>query len=76
MLNLTAEDLQPFKVGRDAGAPVTDIPPVLPMPVPLPAPVKPPGGDTAPSLAPQFPGTPGPVKPVNPPVPVKPPKGG
>ena len=80
VLNLTAEDLQPFKVGRDAGAPVTDLPPVLPMPVPLPAPVKPPGGDAAPSaapsLAPQFPSTPGPVKPVNPPVPVKPPKGG
>ena len=75
VLNLTAEDLQPFKVGRDAGAPVTDLPPLLPMPVPVPTPPKPPGGDAAPGLAPQFPATPGPATPVNPPAPVKPPKG-
>ncbi len=72
VLNLTAEDLQPFRVGRDAGAPLTDIVPQLPIPLPLPAP-KPPGGDAAPSAAPQFPNVPGPATPVTPPV--KPPKG-
>ena len=71
VLNLSAEDLQAFKVGRDGGAPLTDIPPLLPLPIPLP---KPPGGDTAPSFAPQFPTSPGPATPVTPP-PVKPPKG-
>ena len=71
VLNLSAEDLQPFKVGRDGGAPLTDLP--LPLPVPLPAP-KPPGGDAAPSPLPQFPTTPtGPVTPVQPPAPIKPP---
>ena len=30
VLNLTAEDLQAFKVGRDGGAPLTDIAPPLP----------------------------------------------
>lgn len=74
VLNLTAEDLQPFKVGRDAGAPLTDVLP--PLPIPLPTPPKPPGGDAAPSLAPQFPNSPGNATPVTPPVPVKPPKGG
>src|SRR5689334_5135449 len=73
VLNLTAEDLQPFRVGRDAGAPVTDI--VPPLPIPLPAPPKPPGGDAAPTLSPQFPNAPGPATPVTPPAPVKPPKG-
>ena len=75
VLNLTAEDLRPFKVGREGGSPVTDIPPLLPMPVPLQTPPKPPGGDAAPSLAPQFPAAPGPATPVNPPAPIKPPKG-
>ena len=70
VLNLTAEDLQPFKVGRDGGAPITDIPTLLPLPTPQPLP-KPPGGDAAP----QFPMTPGPATPVTPPAPVKPPKG-
>jgi general secretion pathway protein D len=74
VLNLTAEDLQAIRVGRDAGAPVTDIVPPLPIPLPLPTPPKPPGGDAAPSLAPQFPNTPGPATPVTPPKP--PPKGG
>ena len=74
VLNLTAEDLQPFKVGRDGGAPVTDIPPLLPMPIPMPTPPKPPGGDAAPSLAPPFPSPTGPATPVSPP-PIKPPKG-
>ena len=72
VLNLTAEDLQAFKVGRDGGAPLTDLPPLMPIPVPLPAP-KPPGSDPAPALAPQFPGSPGPAAPVTPPVaPIKP----
>jgi general secretion pathway protein D len=76
VLNLTAEDLQPFRVGRDAGAPVTDIIPPLPIPLPVPAPPKPPGGDAAPPLSPQFPGSPGPATPVGPPTPVKPPPKG
>lgn len=70
VLNLTAEDLQPFKVGRDGGnTPLIDIAPPLPMPVPLP--LKPPGGDAA---APQFPASTGPATPVTipPAVPVKP----
>jgi len=71
VLNLSAADLQPFKVGRDGGAPLTDIPPILPMPLPLP---KPPGGDASPALSPQFPGAPaGPATPVTPPAPIKPP---
>ncbi|MBY0495388.1 MAG: hypothetical protein K2Y23_14340 [Cyanobacteria bacterium] len=74
VLNLTAEDLQPFKVGRDGGAPLTEMPPVMPLPLPLPAAPKPPGGDAAPALAPQFPSAPGPSTPVTVP-PVKPPKG-
>ena len=75
VLNLTAGDLEPFKVGRDGGAPLTDIvPPMpLPLPIPLPVPPKPPGGDVQqPSLAPQFPTTPDAAVPVGPP-PVKPP---
>ena len=75
VLNLSAEDLQAFRMGRDAGAPLTDIPPLLPLPVPLPTPPKPPGGDAAPSLSPAFPTAPtGPATPVQPP-PIKPPKG-
>ena len=77
VLNLTAEDLQAFKVGRDAGAPLTDIVPPMPLPIPLPTPPKPPGGDAAqPALAPQFPAIPGTAVPISP-TPVKPPpKGG
>ena len=75
VLNLSAEDLQAFKMGRDAGAPLTDIPPMLPIPVPLPTPPKPPGGDAASPLAPPFPTPAGPVTPVQPP-PVKPPPKG
>jgi general secretion pathway protein D len=73
VLSLTAEDLQAFKVGRDAGAPMTDIMPAMPLPMPTPLP-KPPGGDAAPSTMPMFP-VPGPATPVTPPAPVKPPKG-
>ena len=62
VLNLSREDLQPFKVGRDSNAPVSDVPPPLPMPLPLPAPTRPPGGDSAPSAAPQFPGAAGAIQ--------------
>jgi general secretion pathway protein D len=74
VLNLTAEDLQPFKVGRDGGAPLADIVPPLPIPLPLPAP-KPQGGDAAPSGAAGFAAPSGPATPVTPPAPIKP-KGG
>jgi general secretion pathway protein D len=73
VLNLTAEDLRPFRVGRDGGAPLTDLAPQLPLPLPMPLP-KPPGADAAPSASPAFPNV-GPATPVTPPVPVKP-KGG
>jgi general secretion pathway protein D len=74
VLNLTAEDLQPFKVGRDASAPLAEIAPPIPLPLPVPPPPKPPGGD---ALAP-VPGTApaGPATPLQPPVPVKPPPKG
>ncbi|MEP6782139.1 MAG: secretin N-terminal domain-containing protein [Acidobacteriota bacterium] len=76
VLNLTAEDLQPFKIGRDGGAPLTDmVAPLMPIPLQLP---KPPGGDesASPSLSPTFPATTGPATPVRTPVPVKPPPKG
>ena len=62
VLNLTAEDLQPFRVPRD-GAVGGDMPPPLPIPLPLPLP-KPPGEEqpAAPALAPAAPG--GPAAPV------------
>jgi hypothetical protein len=70
-LNLTAEDLQPFRVPRDGGIPGADVAPQLPIPLPLPLP-KPPGDEqpAAPALAPTVPG--GPVTPLKPP-PIKPP---
>ena len=70
VLNLTAEDLQPFRMGRDGGAPITDI-----APLPIPLPQRPPGGDeaAAPRLSPTFPTSPaGTAAPVRAPVPVKP----
>jgi general secretion pathway protein D len=69
VLNLTAEDLQPFRVPRDGGAAGEALPP-LPIPLPLP---KPPGDEqpAAPGLSPIVPG--GPATPLKPP-PVKPPK--
>lgn len=74
VLNLTAEDLQPFRVAREAGAAgVVDIAPPLPLPLPLPTPPKPPGDDATPALSPQFPNSPAPAAPINPPAPVKPP---
>ena len=77
VLSLTAEDLQAFKVGRDGGAPLTDIAPPLPLPLPLPNP-KPPGEDTStPGVAPAFP-APIPATPLRtpPPAPVRPPPKG
>ncbi len=76
VLNLTAEDLQPFRVPRDGGT-TGGIDIVPPLPIPLPPP-KPPGNiedvTAVPSLAPAFPTpAPGPATPVKPPV--KPPKG-
>jgi general secretion pathway protein D len=77
VLNLSAEDLQAFRVGRDGGAPLTDILPPMPLPIPLPTPPKPPGGDEPSSLSPSFPGAPaGPAAPVRAPTPVKPPPKG
>ena len=76
VLNLTAEDLQPFRVPRDSGSGGIEMA-VPPLPIPLPPP-KPPGNTedatVAPGLAPAFPApAPGPATPVKPPV--KPPKG-
>jgi general secretion pathway protein D len=72
VLNLTAEDLQPFRVPREAGAPGGDALPPLPIPLPLP---KPPGDEqpVAPGVAPTVPPA-GPATPLKPP-PIKPPKG-
>ncbi len=71
VLNLTADDLQPFRMGREGGAPITDI-----APLPIPLPQRPPGGDeagSAPGLSLTFPSLPaGPAAPVRAPTPVKP----
>jgi len=76
VLNLTAEDLRPFRVPRDGN---TGLPEAMPpLPIPLPAP-KPPGEEnvmppaSSPSLSPTVPGAPGPATPLKPP-PIKPPK--
>jgi general secretion pathway protein D len=72
VLNLTAEDLRPFRVPRESGAPGNDAAPPLPIPLPLPVP-KPPGDEQpAPTVAPGVPA--GPVTPLKPPAPIKPPK--
>jgi general secretion pathway protein D len=62
VLNLRAEDLTPFRVGRDSGAPLVD--------VPLPAPAPRPPGD--PDDAPLTPPPPAPARPIIP-IPPKPP---
>src|SRR5688500_14228536 len=67
VLSLTAEDLQAFKVGRDGGAPLTEIAPPLPLPLPPP---KPPGDDpSTPAVSPSFP-APIPATPIRPAPPV------
>ncbi len=75
VLNLTAEDLRPFRVPRDAGT-TGGMDVLPPLPIPLP---KPPGNNEdapgVPGLAPVFPLPPGTATPVQPPKPVKPPKG-
>jgi general secretion pathway protein D len=73
VLNLSDADLQAFRVGRDSGAPITDIPP---LPVPLPVlQAKPPGEEQPVGAPPRAPVVPpgGPAVPVKPPVPPKPP---
>jgi general secretion pathway protein D len=74
VLNVTAEDLRPFRVPRDGGLPAgADVAPPLPIPLPLPVP-KPPG-DEQPVFAPTPPAGPaGPATPIKPP-PIKPPTG-
>jgi general secretion pathway protein D len=68
VLDLNAADLQPFRVGRDSGAPLIDIP--LPSPVPIPP--RPPGdvpeGTVQPPRSPTLPIQP-PTQPVKPPPP-------
>jgi general secretion pathway protein D len=78
VLDLDAEDLQPFRVGRDPSAPI-EPPPATPLPPPRPpgdagpAPVFPPVPQTTPPRAPLLPGpqTTQPAVPISPP-PVKP----
>ena len=68
VLDLKAEDLEPFRVGRDSGAPLIDIP--LPAPIPA-APKPPPPADIPEPTAP--PGQPAPATPIKPPKPPPPP---
>ncbi len=78
VLDLTADDLQAFRVGRDSGAPLIDIP----LPAPILVPPRPPGdtpeagllppGQTRPPRSPLEP-FPDPAQPLKPPVPAKPP---
>jgi general secretion pathway protein D len=72
VLSLTEADLQPFRVGRDSGAPLIDIP--LPAPIPAPA-TRPPGTDAPDPAAPPAPAAPRPPPPLpsQPAQPVKPP---
>jgi general secretion pathway protein D len=80
VLNLTEADLLPFRVGRDSGAPLIDIP--LPAPVPAPA-TRPPGIDAPDPTAPPAPAAPRPTppppsqpaQPLKPPPPPPPPGG-
>jgi general secretion pathway protein D len=67
VLNLRAEDLTPFRVGRDSGAPLIDLP--LANPLPPPPPAKPPGTELDPA-APPTPVLPSPAQPAKP---IKPP---
>ena len=73
VLDLNAADLQPFRVGRDSGAPLIDIP----LPAPVPIPPRPPGEQPESTLPGQPPRSP--LIPVPPPTqpqpaqPLKPP---
>ena len=68
VLDLDAEDLAPFRVGRDSGSPVIDIP----LPAPPPKPPAEPFDPAIPPLPPP-PGQPPPAQPIQPPKPPKPP---
>jgi general secretion pathway protein D len=68
VLDLEAEDLAPFRVGRDSGAPLIDIP----LPAPPPKPPAEPIEQPIPPLAPPA-GQPTPAQPIQPPKPPKPP---
>jgi general secretion pathway protein D len=72
VLDLTEADLRPFRVGREATAPLLDLPgiiePQLPPQLAPPDPAQqPPGQQQQPA-----PGTPGPIQPVQPPQPPPP----
>ena len=73
VLDLRPEDLKPFRVGRDSGAPLIDIP--LPAPVPrppgdTPEVVAPPPVQTTPPRSPLLPAPqPSPAQPLKPPPP-------
>jgi general secretion pathway protein D len=68
VLDLEAEDLAPFRVGRDSGAPVIDIP----LPAPPPRPPAEPFDPAIPPLPPPS-GQQPPAQPIQPPKPPKPP---
>ncbi|MBA3269861.1 MAG: type II and III secretion system protein, partial [Acidobacteria bacterium] len=79
VLDLKAEDLVPFRVGRDSGAPLIDIPLPSPLPPRPPGDALPGGGifapppsDTPPPTSPLLP-IPQPAQPVKPPNPKPPP---
>jgi general secretion pathway protein D len=63
VLNLTAADLAPFRVGRDSGAPMVD----LPLPNPLPLPPKPGADPDADQPSPFLPSPTKPAQPIKPP---------
>jgi general secretion pathway protein D len=69
VLNLRAEDLTPFRVGRDSGTPLVD----LPLATPLPPPRPPQDVEPAPTVpllpTPTPPPTPSPAQPIKPPKP-------
>jgi general secretion pathway protein D len=75
VLDLRPEDLQPFPVGRDSGAPIIEVP--LPQPAPkppggIPEAVPPPPVQTVPPRSPLLPAPPpAPVQPLKPPPPPK-----
>jgi general secretion pathway protein D len=76
VLDLHEEDLLPFRVGRDSGAPLIDIPLPAPLPVPPRPPGEVPGSPVLPFPQPNPPTTPGqpqPSQPIKPPPPPPPP---